>query len=131
MWGGVIVGGYNRYKICREHKIVFRTEEKYFDFREDAVIWICQNQRGRRNITPEQRDYLLGKEYEATKGRRGVNSPQNEEKVGKAGVVAVIAKQRGVGRTTVERGEHFAQGVDKLAEVSPIAKQKFCLSDLA
>jgi|GEM_PF-6104076 len=32
---------------------------------------MCQNQRGRRSSTKEQKDYLLGKEYEATKKKWG------------------------------------------------------------
>ena len=31
-----------------------------FDSREDVIIWICANQNARRNITPEQKTYLLG-----------------------------------------------------------------------
>lgn len=30
-----------------------------------AIAWICRNQLGRRNLTPEQKRYLIGKQYEA------------------------------------------------------------------
>lgn len=98
--------------------------------REDAIIWICQNQRGRRNATPEQKDYLLGKEYEAAKRKWGgaeyreKTSAQNEHSKPAGRTAEILAEQHGVGKETVKRNEHFAKGVDAIAEASPAAKQK-------
>ena len=41
--------------------------KRQFENREEAVAWICRNQLGRRNLSPEQKRYLLGKQYEAEK----------------------------------------------------------------
>jgi len=99
--------------------------------REDAIIWMCQNQRGRRHSTDEQKQYLLGKEYEATKKKWGDQSRtqrspshQNEDLESKGRTVEKMAKLHGIGRSTVERSGQFAQGIDKIANESPAAKQK-------
>lgn len=47
-----------------------------FDSCEDVIIWICANQNARRNITPEQKAYLLGKRYEAEKKKYGSTENQ-------------------------------------------------------
>lgn len=68
VWNGVIVDGHNRYRIASKHPhILFTTCEKEFADRYEAIAWICKNQLGRRNLTFEQKKYLIGKQYEAEK----------------------------------------------------------------
>ena len=58
----LIVDGHNRFTIAKKHpEIPFTTHEKAFANRYEAIIWICKNQLGRRNLTPEQKKYLIGK----------------------------------------------------------------------
>ena len=65
VWDGVIVDGHNRYRIVSKHpEIQFSTCEKTFADRYEAIAWICKNQLGRRNLTKEQKKYLIGKQYE-------------------------------------------------------------------
>lgn len=66
-WNGTIVDGHNRYEICNRLHIPYTVQEMSFDQREAAIIWICENQLGRRNITEETRKYLIGRQYEAEK----------------------------------------------------------------
>ena len=68
VWNGVIVDGHNRYRIVQAHpEVPYDTFEKDFPDRFAVIAWICRNQLGRRNLTPEQRKYLIGKQYEAEK----------------------------------------------------------------
>lgn len=67
VWKGIIVDGHNRYEICSRLGLPFEVRERHFDNREEAIIWICSNQLGRRNISDETRRYLIGKRYEAEK----------------------------------------------------------------
>ena len=68
VWGDIIVDGHNRYRIAREYgDIPFSTTQLDFDNRHEAIAWICKNQLGRRNLSDEQRVYLLGKRYAAEK----------------------------------------------------------------
>ena len=59
VWNGIIVDGHNRYRICRENGVPFAVEEKAFDSREAAEIWIIRNQLGRRNLSDFQRCELV------------------------------------------------------------------------
>ena len=51
---GVIVDGHNRYAICKENGIPFRTLEKTFADENEAIIWIFSNQIARRNLSEVQ-----------------------------------------------------------------------------
>lgn len=66
-WHETIVDGHNRYEICNRLHIPYAVQEIEFDSREEAIVWICNNQLGRRNITEETRKYLIGRQYEAEK----------------------------------------------------------------
>ena len=77
VWEGLIVDGHNRYTIAKKHpEIPFTIHEKEFASRYEAIIWICKNQLGRRNLTPEQKKYLIGKQYEAEKMKLGTSPPR-------------------------------------------------------
>ncbi len=68
VWNGTIVDGHNRYKIVQEHpEIIFTVHEKDFDNRYEALVLICNNQLGRRNLTPVQKKMLIGERYDAEK----------------------------------------------------------------
>jgi hypothetical protein len=94
-------------------------------------MWMYRKQFGRRNLSDEQKTYLLGKLYEARKQSRGgtganqynVQNRQNGDSA-KGRTVMQIAKEQGVGQKTVERAEHFAKGLDAIREVSPAAADK-------
>lgn len=88
-----------------------------------------KKQLGRRNLTDEQRTFLLGKMYEARK--KSVGNPATRDSkgrfqldqngpIGKASnpTAKSIATELGVGQTTVKRAEKFAKGIDALSEVS-------------
>lgn len=55
IWQGIIVDGHNRYKICQENNLPFKTEEKEFISRDEVIEWILKNQLGRRNLNDLQR----------------------------------------------------------------------------
>ena len=66
-WKRIIVDGHNRYEICQKHKLPFNIIEMNFNSRDEAIVWICANQLGRRNITDETRRFLIGMQYETEK----------------------------------------------------------------
>lgn len=132
LWNGTLLDGHNRYEICTAHGLDFRTEEIPLESREDAVIWICKNQTGRRNITDEQKTYLLGKQYEATKKLHGGNRGNRYTELArdhngpllKPRTAEKVASDMGVGQTTVKRAEKFAKGLDAIGESAPELKQE-------
>lgn len=65
LWDNIIIDGHNRYKICKEHNIPFRTETKDFESREDVILWMFRNQLSRRNLNDFQRIEIV-RRYEHT-----------------------------------------------------------------
>ena len=51
IWDGTIIDGHNRFNICVENNIDFKTVDMVFDTLDDAKVWMIDNQRGRRNLT--------------------------------------------------------------------------------
>ena len=84
VWDGTVIDGHNRYRILQKHpEIPYSVRDIFFKTRNDALSWICENQLGRRNLTPAQKKVLIGTRYEAEKAshggnRRKVSSDQNE-----------------------------------------------------
>ena len=54
-WRGIIVDGHNRFNVCVTHGITFEIKEMDFASRQEAKLWILDNQLGRRNITDAMR----------------------------------------------------------------------------
>ena len=81
VWGNTLVDGHNRYAILQKHpEICFSTMPLRFANREEALAWICKNQLGRRNLTPEQKYYPMGKQYEAEKAAHGGDRKSSDAK---------------------------------------------------
>lgn len=133
VWQGLIVDGHNRYTIAKKHpEIPFTVHEKEFASRYEAIIWICKNQLGRRNLTPEQKKYLIGKQYEAEKC---VNGGDRKSSAAKSGghfdhlikhekTRGRIARETNTTDSFVRRAEHFAKGVDAAEDAVPGTRQK-------
>lgn len=139
VWNGTIVDGHNRYKIVQEHpEIPFKVREEHFSDKWSAFEWMYRKQLGRRNLTGEQKTYMIGKMYEARKksvgGQEGnVNAKNEVDKMSesfkskrevKDGTAGEIGKEFGVDGRTVRRAEQFSSGVDALREVSKEAADK-------
>ena len=133
VWEGLIVDGHNRFIIAKKHpEIPYTVHETEFANRYEAIIWICKNQLGRRNLTPEQKKYLIGKQYEAEKCANGGDRKSSAAKsVGQNGPLIDkhltrkrIATENGVNDSFVKRAEQFSKGVDAAEEAVPGTRQK-------
>ena len=62
VWNGTLVDGHNRYRICQEHGIPFKTTEMNFQDRNECMLWMIKNQFGRRNLTKADRILLAQKQ---------------------------------------------------------------------
>jgi len=74
VWNGILIDGYNRYKICSEHNIPFKTVDKEFESREEVLIRISRNQVSRRNLMPIQLSHYRGLHYNADKKIQRTNN---------------------------------------------------------
>ena len=133
VWGNTLVDGHNRYAILQKHpEIYFSTMPLHFANREEALAWICKNQLGRRNLTPEQKKYLIGKQYEAEKLNHGgdqksnlkKSTGQNGQSIDKRWTRRRIADENGVNDSFVKRAEQFSKGVDAAEKAVPGTRQK-------
>ena len=64
LWGDIIVDGHNRYEICTKHDIAFNAVQMDFDSRDDAMLWMIDNQKARRNLNAYARGTLEEKAIE-------------------------------------------------------------------
>ena len=124
----IIVDGHNRYRIARKHpEIPFDTVALGVDTREEVLDWICRMQLGRRNLTSEQRKFLIGKQYENEKHPHGGDrrseearsTGQNDHLKSGETVRARIARERGTSESYVKRAEQYAKGLDLMDEAVP------------
>lgn len=53
-WNDFIVDGHNRYEICTENNIEFRTDELSFEDKDEVKIWMIRQQLDKRNVN----DYI-------------------------------------------------------------------------
>ena len=136
VWNGVIVDGHNRYRILQKHpEIQFTTYEKQFPDRYAAIAWICKNQLGRRNLTPQQFKYLVGQQYDAEKlasrfrGNQYTSSNRSAcdqigHKQNQTRTRLKIARETKTSEGFVERASKFSRGVDAAEEAEPGIKQE-------
>lgn len=131
VWNGTIVDGHNRYEILQSHpEIPYNVRSLSLETREQVLAWICKNQLGRRNLTPEQKKFLMGKQYDAEKQAEGFHGNQHTPPAPSAGVqnehqqtaektCERIARENHVSASSVWRAALFAQGVDLADKLCP------------
>lgn len=139
VWNKTILDGHNRYNILRKHSFIeYEIKEMEFSSRQEALIWICNHQFGRRNLTPERRKYLIGKRYEAEKQisqNRGNQytstkkdaTDQNDPCQNKSGSHITrqrIANETGTSEGYVQRAEKYMNGVEAADEAAPGAREE-------
>ena len=144
VWGNTLVDGYNRYAILQKHpEICFSTMPLRFANREEALAWICKNQLGRRNLTPEQKKFLIGKQYSVEHRKPGGNGNNQHTAAAKktapeelcqidtippasaeASIRKQIAERNNVSESYVARSEKFMRGVEIMEQMIPDMQEK-------
>ena len=144
VWNNILVDGHNRYAILQKHpEIYFSTMPLPFESREEVLAWICKNQLGRRNLTPEQKKFLIGKQYSVEHRKPGgngnnqytvtVEEPVQEELCqidtipptsAEASTRKQIAERNNVSESYVVRSEKFMRGVQIMDQMIPGMQEK-------
>ena len=144
VWNNTLVDGHNRYAILQKHpEIYFSTMPLHFANREEALAWICKNQLGRRNLTPEQKKFLIGKQYSVEHRKPGGNgnnqyTATTQEAVqeelcqidtipptsAEASIRKQIAERNNVSESYVVRSEKFMRGVEIMEQMVPGMQEK-------
>lgn len=143
LWGNILIDGHNRYDICTRKNIPFTTVKKEFASREDAILWMIDNQESRRNLTAFARGVLeeiriailqkQAKEKQISTLKQNAEhrlceftqtDEQNPEQ-SKIDVKKELAKRIGTGEQTASRiltlNKRIAQAIE---EEKPIAGRK-------
>ena len=137
VWNNTLVDGHNCYAILQKHpEIYFSTMPLPFESREEVLAWICKNQLGRRNLTPGQKLFLIGKQYEAEKSAHGESRKELHDENGRfhrscqtdnsgetMKTCERIAEENGVSTATVLRASKYMKGVEIADELMPGLKQ--------
>lgn len=134
VWDDIIVDGHNRYEICNKLQIPYGVKEQVFPNRDAAIVWICSNQLGRRNISEETKKYLIGRQYEAEKkaqrNENGYNQyrPNPNTATGKGRPVdeesgrrtaARLGKEYHVSGATVQKYAKYSAALDAIGKSAP------------
>lgn len=143
IWNNTIVDGHHRYDICRRHRIAFKVEIMQFQCREEALRWICLNQMGRRNVSPELLRYQIGKRYNVEKvltahNPRGRNQysevasdvlmrPPSERRMGTA---SSVAKEYNISHFAVHTYKDIAAAIDTIAEKDSRLSERYLTGQL-
>lgn len=134
-WNGVLVDGHNRWKIIRENPgIAYKVTDVLFLNRNEAILWIINNQLGRRNlnkadaITLGQRKAEItaqaAKEKQVEAAKRNIeayNSKTSSVKNDKTGEAPIstrkeVARLAGVSEGTVAQFEQVQKKKPELVE---------------
>lgn len=137
VWDKKLIDGHHRRQIILKHpELPFQIKEIAFSNKYEAIAWICKNQAGRRNLTPEQFSYLIGKRYEAEKQSWGSQGRFQDNKqddsprgknylLGKSNPTAAkIADENGISEKSVRLFGEYAKGIDAAEVACPGVKQE-------
>ena len=110
IWNDVIVDGHNRYEICGKHDLPCKTASISFLSRDDAMVWIIDNQRGRRNLPAFVRtelelkkEAIIAKKAKAAQARKPESVYHNSDKQKPVHVTKEIAAAAKVSHDTVHK----------------------------
>lgn len=143
----VLLDGHNRYRICVADGISYRIAPlDGIETRDEAAIWMLGNQRGRRNLTPDQASILRGEQYNRTKATQGrpsnnvakfatfrrTEEGQETDQIDPVNSTADrLAIQYKVSAPTIKRDGQFADAADTLAaNVGPQVKRAIVTGEL-
>lgn len=71
LWGNILVDGHNRYGICTQHNIPFRTiQHPLLKSMDDVHLWMIEQHLGRRSVSDFQRGVLALRKRAIVEARR-------------------------------------------------------------
>lgn len=130
-WNGYIVDGHNRYKILQKHpEIEYKTFEKHFEDKYEAISWIYDQLIGNRNLSERFVRVLRAKQYDVVKnsskfkgnqytlakesgGGKNCHHQKNQK------TRALIAQSLGVKECEIKQAQQLYDGLLAAEEVCP------------
>jgi 16S rRNA G966 N2-methylase RsmD len=119
----VLIDGHNRFEICTKHKIPFETVPLVFETRTAAMLWMIDNQKGRRNVSDYDKGLLAMRRQELL---RPMAEKQRKETEGRPSKLSAklptvskidtrreAAKEAGIGERTLDAVKLIKDAADK------------------
>lgn len=122
VWGDILIDGHNRYEICTRLGLKFKTVAMEFADRTAAILWIIDNQFGRRNLADIDRIGLARKREAILRPIAKVNQSKPTGRNITSGKIAESdrvdtrkesAKAAGVGERTYDAGKLILDAAEK------------------
>lgn len=122
IWHDFIIDGHNRYEISQETGISFNTfsMDSKLEDRNDVMIWMIENQKGRRNLPQPKKNELAYrlKDMYAERARKNqathtADGYQLRPKLDKADTLQKMADVAGVSRGTMAKYQKLVESGDK------------------
>lgn len=122
---GILLDGHHRKEICERHGLDYRVAELSFASRDDALLWVIDNQLGRRNLEPidkvplveHKRGIIEAKARERMLAGKGVGNPVSNLTQGIGKTRDKLAAEAGVSMNTYEALKTVLEaGIPELAD---------------
>lgn len=115
--GRYILDGHTRYRMAHEIGIAWKIADDclHFETVDDAIVWIIENNAGRRTLTPQQTRELIAKHYKAS--RKPVGRPTADDKLCQNDTISTAAKtaaEFGVSPKTVYRAVEESEKIESI-----------------
>ncbi len=115
VYKGFIIDGHNRYSIAKKYNLKFETIEYNFSSKNQALLWIIDNQLGRRNLTDfsraelalKQKEYLANEAKERQGTRTDLENSNIVQNSTQGRTVEHLSKIANVSRDTIQRTEYI------------------------
>jgi hypothetical protein len=128
LWQGTLVDGHNRYEICTRLNLPYQTNYLDVPDRDSAMLWMLENQGGRRNLADVDR-IAIARKKEVIIARRALQNKaaaggdrkseeakslmsKSTEAVTPILTRAEAAKEAGVGQTKYDEGKVILEAVE-------------------
>lgn len=120
LWRGYIADGHNRYAICVELGFTDDLQSRDLEdaygpmTKEQVMLWIYENQLGRRNLTFEDSTLMRGNHYHLLKKHDGRQPGQNGQAEGETR--EILAEKYNVSPKTIQRDAIVASAAPEVIE---------------
>jgi len=138
LWSDILVDGHNRKEIADKLKIRYKTYQKKFKDKTEVILWMIDNQLGRRNISKYDRTRLnlkkedilkpIAKANQGLSKGKGIQKSDNL-KVKPLVVLKEIAKASKVSHDTVAKVKYIEQKADE-KQKRDLSLQKFSINKI-
>lgn len=132
VWNDTIVDGHNRYQLAQKHSLQFDLHQVDFNSQDEAVLWIIDNQLGRRNLTDfvklelqqKRADVLYeqGRRIKSQTAQEQVNRGNQYKKVQDLSIIDKSSKTEPAHNTQNEIAEALNWSTGKVAQGQYVIK---------